>query len=127
VLAGQEISEATMKNLVNFNPEAIPKYANVLGLVTNRLVEIKQVISNLLKETPNYRDEVVALSIMRNRWTWNEQLKSTSYKIISKDLKVVEATNPFMGWSFVLMNPPVTQRALHEVEVQIDEIVNEKS
>jgi hypothetical protein len=31
-----------------------------------------------------------------------------------------------MGWSFVLMNPAVTQRALHEVEIQIEEIVNEK-
>lgn len=64
---------------------------------------------------------------MRNKWAWHEQLKSASYRLISKDLKTVEATNPFMGWSFILMNPPVTNRALHEVELQIEEIINEKT
>jgi len=76
---------------------------NVLQLATNRMNEIKGAMIGLLKDSPNYKDEVVSLALMRNKWTWNEQLKSASYKITTKDLRTVESTNPFMGWSFVLI------------------------
>lgn len=61
ILGGKDVSDSSLKNIVNFNPEAIPRYANVLDMFSKKISDIQHVINNILKESTNYREEVVAL------------------------------------------------------------------
>ena len=41
VLGGKDVSDGSLKNIVNFNPDAIPRYANVLDMFSKKMNDIK--------------------------------------------------------------------------------------
>ena len=106
-----KIQNDTIQTLVSFNLESIPKYSNSLVTAENRFNEIQSTIANLIKENPNYNNEVLTLQLMKNKWKWDGTLKGTPYKVLT-DSRCVES-NTFLGYSFALVHPAVSMRALN--------------
>jgi hypothetical protein len=55
---------------------------------------------------------------MKNKWKWSETTKGTPYKILSESIE----SNQFLGYSFALINPALTMKNIHQIELQFEDL-----